>query len=99
METTLAVVTIIDAIILIVAVVVFFITANNISQIKKLLTPDEFGGYLDKAKEELALGNEAKAKEYLLRARYVNSQQKYSEHRLGLLKIMKDVGLETDVKQ
>ena len=98
METVLAIVTIVDAIILIAAVVVFFLTAKNIAVIKKILSPDEFGGYLEKAKEELALGNEAKAKEYLLRAKYVNSQQKYSQRRLELLKIMKEVGLSTEDK-
>lgn len=99
METTLAVVTVIDAIILIVAVVVFFITAKNIAKIKDLLAPDEFGGWFDKAKEELAIGNVDKAKEYLLRAKYVNSQQKYSERRLELFKVLKDLGMESDIKQ
>ena len=94
METLLTVITIIDAIVLIAAVVVFFITAKNIAKIKELLTPDEFGGWFDKAKEELALGNVDKAKEYLLRAKYVNSQQKYSERRLELLKVLKDLGMD-----
>lgn len=99
METLLTVITIIDAIVLIAAVVVFFITAKNIAKIKELLTPDEFGGWFDKAKEELALGNVDKAKEYLLRAKYVNNQQKYSERRLELLKVLKDLGMESDIKK
>lgn len=94
METLLTVVTIIDAIVLIAAVIVFFITAKNIAKIKELLTPDEFGGWFDKAKEELALGNVDKAKEYLLRAKYVNSQQKYSERRIELFKVLKDLGMD-----
>lgn len=75
---------IIAAIIQIITLIVFFIMANNVSKIKKILRKEfSFDEYIEMSNEELYVGNTTKAKELLLRAEY------------PLQKVLKRIELDT----
>lgn len=63
---------VIACIIQVVVLVVFFVMAKNISTIKKHITNNlTVIKYTHMADEEIYIGNKEKAKEYLLRAKYI----------------------------
>ncbi len=62
----------ISAVISLITLIVFFVMASNVSKINKTLHRTMFPGaeFYGKAQEELYVGNKAKTKEYLLRAKF-----------------------------
>ncbi len=62
---------IVGAIIQMITLIVFFVMAHNVAKINKKLQSQAFvRNYMEMAEEEKSIGNNAKAKEYLLRAKY-----------------------------
>lgn len=67
----LSIIPVVAAIVQIIILVVFFVMAKNVSEIKKNINrKPSIKEYLDMAGEEKYVGNKEKAKEYFLRAKY-----------------------------
>lgn len=90
MDTYITII-VVQAILELILLITFFVMANNVASIKKMLTGSsdkeawENPSFFDVVDEEIVIGNNAKAEEMLKRARYrylnsVSVQEKFSDY-------------------
>lgn len=93
----LKVILIIGAIINIIVLIVFFVMAGNISDIKKMLSKGfSYEEYMEMSNEEIHIGNKEKARELLLKADYrakkdYNKNKDVEWSRLEIQKVLDEI--------
>ena len=83
---------VIVGIIQLITLIVFFVMASNVAEIKRMLKPKSASDLIDLAEEEKYLGNVSLSKEYYLRAKY-----KYENEDKHTVKTQINVGAQFGV--